>query len=254
MSAALDIRRSLAQVAELRAAADADPALADAVIAVKRFQALRFAGSYRDLLSGSIYAGPARFFLRELYGPRDFRARDEQFVRIAGTLARVFPARVVETSLALARLHALSEALDHDLARLWTQHDTATDAAARYTRCWRRLGRREQRMEQLQSVLSIGQDMIVLTRKRGLHTMLRLMRAPATAAGLLLLQQFLETGFDTFAAMSRKPGVAEGFLAVVESRESNLINALFDLAEPAAVALVHELADAAATADIGHST
>lgn len=241
MSAADDIRQALARVAALRAAAEADRSFAEAVAAVKRFQALRFAGSYCDLLAGPIYAAPARFFLRELYGPHDFRARDDQFARIAGTLARVFPARVVDTSRALAHLHALSETLDFDLARLWASHGQTSDAAIRYIRCWRSLGRRRQRFEQLRAVIAIGQELVALTRRRGLHAMLRMMRGPAAAAGLHSLQRFLESGFDTFAAMSRQPGLAEGFLSVVDSRESQLIDSLFDQPEPMAAQLLRDL-------------
>ena len=57
--------------------------------------------------------------------------------------------------------------------------------------------------------------------------MLRMMRAPATAAGLGSLQRFLETGFDTFAAMARGDG-ARRFLATIGQREKALIENLFD--------------------------
>ena len=58
--------------------------------------------------------------------------------------------------------------------------------------------------------------------------MLKMMRAPAQAAGLGSLQRFLETGFDTFAAMARRKGGAEEFLATIQKRESALIATLFD--------------------------
>jgi hypothetical protein len=69
--------------------------------------------------------------------------------------------------------------------------------------------------------------MIRLTRKPGLRTMLRMMRAPATAAGLAALQRFLEAGFDTFAALARS-GHAANFLRTIADRESALIGRLFD--------------------------
>ena len=58
--------------------------------------------------------------------------------------------------------------------------------------------------------------------------MLKMMRRPAQAAGLDALQQFLEAGFDTFAALARHPqGVAQ-FLERIESREAALMRDLFD--------------------------
>ena len=62
----------------------------------------------------------------------------------------------------------------------------------------------------------------------GLRMMLKMMRGPAAAAGLGSLQRFLESGFDTFAAMAKSSGGAEGFLNTIEARESALIRMLFD--------------------------
>lgn len=65
-----------------------------------------------------------------------------------------------------------------------------------------------------------------LTRLPGLRLMLKMMRRPAQAAGLDALQQFLEAGFDTFAALARHPqGVAQ-FLERIESREAALMRDL----------------------------
>ena len=50
MEAAQKIRDAVAQVTALRQTASASLALDAAVVAVKRFQARRFAGSYADLL------------------------------------------------------------------------------------------------------------------------------------------------------------------------------------------------------------
>ncbi len=94
--------------------------------------------------------------------------------------------------------------------------------------CWRSLGRKNDRNWQLRTVLGLGEDMAQLTRKAGLRTLLRMMRAPAHAAGMSALQAFLEAGFDTFGQMARVKGAAEGFLAVIAEREQLLIDALFD--------------------------
>jgi hypothetical protein len=110
--------------------------------------------------------------------------------------------------------------------------------AERYVRALRRVNRRADREAQLSQVLGIGRQMASLTRKPGLRTLLRMMRPPAFAAGLSALQNFLERGFDTFAAMVRTPAGPEGFLAVIEERESALLKALF---EAELVACVTEL-------------
>jgi hypothetical protein len=107
-----------------------------------------------------------------------------------------------------------------------SQGDGLTDDQ-RYVRAWRKVGRRADRENQLTAVLRIGRKMSRFTRTPGLRVMLKMMRGPAVAAGLGSLQQFLEDGFDTFAAMARNNG-AERFLGTIEERESRLIAVLFD--------------------------
>ena len=206
---------------------EANPALGAAVGAVKRVQSRRFAGSYADLMAGGPYAAAARFFLEELYSDKDYAERDAQFARIAGAIERLFPEQVAATAVALAELHALTEELDQAMALAWlAQADDLSDAQ-RYTAAWREVGRRPEREGQLVVVLGIGRQMARLTRTAGLRVMLKMMRAPAAAAGLKALQRFLECGFDTFAAMARRGG-AEDFLGIIQVRESALMALLFD--------------------------
>ncbi len=226
MEAAHQIRDAVAQVTQLRKACAADASLHAAVIAVKALQARRFAGTYADLLAGGEYAAAARFFLEELYSDRDFAERDAQFSRIAGAVQHLFPQQVASTAVALAHLHLLTEQLDHAMGLAWLR--TSGTDGGRYVTAWRIVRQRDQREDQLSVVLRIGQEMIRLTRTPGLRLMLKMMRGPASAAGLGSLQAFLEAGFDTFGAMARNPGNAEAFLELVAQRESALIAMLFD--------------------------
>jgi hypothetical protein len=230
MEAAQKIRESVAAVSALRQAGEHEPALAVAVARLKRVQARRFAGTYADLLGSRDYAAAARFFLDELYSDKDYAERDAQFARIAGAIERFFPADVVATSVALAQLHTLTEDLDQAMARSWLSSEAEQiGEAERYVHAWRSVARRPDRLSQLETVLEIGREMARLTRMPGLRLMLKMMRGPAAAAGLSSLQRFLETGFDTFAAMARRPGGAERFLETIREREFALIAMLFDM-------------------------
>ncbi len=221
--AASRIREAMQAVSLLRLARADQPALEQACIEIKRFQAQRFRATYADLLHTPRYRGAASFFLQELYGEQDYAQRDQQFARIASTIARLFPQAVAETAASLAEVHALTEQLDDRMARHWLAASEPT-VQARYIRCWRTVGDRPARFRQLGVVLHLGGELDRLTRMRGLRGLLRLMRAPAAAAGLSSLQGFLETGFDAFADMK---GASE-FLGLIEKRESLWINALFD--------------------------
>jgi hypothetical protein len=77
-------------------------------------------------------------------------------------------------------------------------------------------------------VLDIGEDMARLTRAPGLRLALKMMRGPASAAGLASLQRFLEAGFDTFGQLARQRGQVEAFLSIIRTRETELIATLFD--------------------------
>jgi hypothetical protein len=199
----------------------ADPALAGAVLALKAYQQRRFAHTYADLLGSPRYADAARFFLDELYGPRDFSQRDAQFARVVPALVRLFPREIVDTVEALARLHGVSERLDTAMARQLVGRPVDRES---YLQAWQATGQPEARDMQIDFTLRVGRDLDRLTRKPLLRSSLHLMRGPARAAGLPALQQFLETGFDTFKAMG---GAAE-FLGTVERRERELARALFD--------------------------
>jgi hypothetical protein len=229
MEAAQKIRSAVAEVGLLRQALETRPALRAAVTQVKRVQSRRFAGTYADLLAGGPYAVATQFFLVELYSDKDYAERDAQFARIAGAMERLFPDQVSDTAVALAQLHALTEELDQAMALAWlAQANGDTSEARRYVAAWREVSRRADREHQLRVVLGIGQQMARLTRTAGLRMMLKMMRGPAAAAGLGALQRFLECGFDTFAAMARRPQAAEEFLETSRVRESALMLMLFD--------------------------
>jgi hypothetical protein len=230
MDAAQKIREAVSQVSLQRARCAQEPNLHAAVARVKRFQARRFAATYADLLAADPFRHAAQFFLDELYGDQDFARRDLQFSRIAGALQRIFPNDVVKTAVALAELHALTEQMDFAMGQAWLRMDTRTelDEATYYILAWRLVGNRDARLGQLAAVLELGREMDKLTHTPGLRFMLRMMRRPASAAGLGDLQRFLESGFDNFHTMAHKKGLSAQFLGTIERRESNWLATLFD--------------------------
>jgi len=219
-TAAEPLLADLRQVDAERARRAADPALDARVQALKAWQQRRFADTYADLLASPRYAAATRFFLHELYGPDDYRQRDAQFARVIPTLTRLFPEEVVDTVARLARLHALSERLD---TRMAEQLPTPEITPAAYAAAWRACGEPAARQQQIELTMAVGESLDRLTRKPLLRQTLRLMRGPAQMAGLGALQNFLESGFDTFRAMR---GAGE-FLATVRQRENALARTLF---------------------------
>ena len=196
------------------------PGLDSKIVALKAYQQRRFSHTYADLLKTERYSAASRFFLDELYGPTDFTRRDSQFARVVPTLVRLFPSEVIDTVAALVALHALSESLDTAMS---THFTTGPVASIDYIRAWQRTGRGGDRATQVALTLDLVERLDQLTSRIFLRNSLRLMRRPAQAAGLGELQQFLETGFETF----RKMKGAHDFITIVDERESKLAAALF---------------------------
>jgi hypothetical protein len=216
---ALAILDALAHVAQERSLRATNPDLAARVVQLKAFQQERFRRSYADLLVAPRYQGAASFFLEELYGPKDFAQRDAQFQRVVRPMVKLFPAEVANTVLQLIQLHALSERLDTLMAQALPQGFAPAD----YVAAWQAVGQAAQRAAQIDLTLRVGRALDVYTHKPLLRHALRMMRGPASVAGLSALQSFLECGFDTFQAMRG----AEGFLATIEQREQGWTACLF---------------------------
>ena len=232
-TSAATILAHLKTVDDERAQRSARCGLAAKVVSLKAYQQRRFSHTYADLLNTQRYGAASRFFLGELYGPTDFTQRDAQFARVVPALVRLFPSEIVETVASLAALHALSESLDTAMSMHLA---TGPIAAIDYIRAWQRTARDADRATQVALTLDVAKQLDHFTRRILLRNSLRLMRAPAQAAGLSELQRFLETGFETF----RKMKGADDFITIVDTRERTLAAALFianteDLGSPATV-------------------
>jgi hypothetical protein len=214
----------LRQVQLQRQLRKSTPGLEAAVSWIKAYQQRRFAHTYADLLTSPRYGGAARFFLDELYGPKDFSERDAQFARVVPALVKLFPQDIVATVHTLAELHALSESLDSAMGASLTPGERSE---ATYVQAWRQVDRPEEREKQISLTLMLGEALDRLTRKPLLRHSLRMMRGPARASGLQQLHTVLECGFDTFHAMRG----AQDFLRTVASRERALATALFSSTE-----------------------
>jgi hypothetical protein len=227
------VAASLAVVKGLREQHALNPTLQALVLSVKRVQCERFSRSYADALAHPDWGDAARFFLQELYSDRDFSERDYQFERIAPAIERLFPSSVVTLATALVHLHAISEQLDHAMAlaiqAMPSNTDTDSSVRAAYVLAWRQIDLQDARSEQLTLFVRLGAELDKLTRIPSLRMMLRMMRVPATAAGLQHLQSFLERGFDTFKIMQRSRAGTSAFLEIIRTRESAWITRMYDI-------------------------
>ena len=214
------LRNALLRVIELRDRLQEDKTGVRRWRAVKRWQSHRLEHTYADLLVSPRYGAACRFFLDEIYGARDFAQRDREALRVVPKLARLLPERAVATMAHGVELDGLSETLDARVA----EHLGGRIDAETYCAAYVAAGTRPERQQQIATVDEIGRSLERLARVPLLSTMLHMMRGPAEAAGLGHLHRFLATGFDAFQSM----GAADAFLDAVRTRESALMQRVFD--------------------------
>ncbi|HET7526704.1 MAG TPA: hypothetical protein VFK10_12240, partial [Burkholderiaceae bacterium] len=175
------ITARLQHVQHLRRTREGNPLLEAAARSVKQHQHARFARDYAPLLASARHGEAARFFLDQIYGPVDFTTRDAQFERVVPLMARVLPNEVLDTIADLIELHALTEDLDQQMAAALTRAEIDERS---YRGAWLKVGRQTDRERQLELLLKAGNALDRYTRSATLRATLRLMRAPARAAGL----------------------------------------------------------------------
>lgn len=218
-----ELAACIAGARELRAARAADPDAADYPL-LKQWQSDRLARTYADLLASERYAPAAGFFLSDLYGPKDFRSRDDELARVVPVMVRVLPARALQTLLDAVKMDLLSESLDTGVVRALRAAGRSRDVdLAAYVAAYRACGRRAEREQQIALVDHIGRTLDRLTRMPLIRISLRLMEGPAFLAGLSGLHSFLQRGFDAFSEMNG----ADEFLATVAARETALMREWF---------------------------
>jgi hypothetical protein len=216
------LERELARVTRLHEERQANPALAAALERLAAWQALRLRQTYADLAGQPRYADAVEFFEADLYGGADFAQRDADVARVAPIMVLMLPERVIGAIARAMAVNALSQELDRALlARLPRADGTFT--VAEYCRAYRRREDRPARERQIGLIAEIGAALDRLVRMPLIPAALAMMRQPARLAGMGVLHDFLERGFDAFRTMNG----ADEFLATVVGRETALMDAIF---------------------------
>ncbi len=195
--------------------------LAAALDRVAHWQSRRLRATYADLARNPRYANAVSFFGTDLYGPGDFSRRDADLARIVPLMSRMLPEAVLVTVAGAMELSVLS----HELDRALLQHldPGAPLSVASYCKAYRAVDDRASRERQIALIVSVGGALDRYVGRPLIRSALAAMRQPARLAGFGALQDFLERGFGAFRSMH---GASE-FLAVIERRETALMDAVF---------------------------
>lgn len=220
------LTRQLDRAAALRAAASDKPRLEAARQNLRAWQAARLARTHADLLASPSMGRATAFFLTDLYNAENLAQVGANLRRVAPAMRQLLPATALTTVIEGIELEALSEELDLAMATTLEAKSAALDVAdyaASYAAAYRKVGRRLDRVRQIQLIEDLGNSLDRLVHQPLVGSTLSLMRVPARLAGLADLQDFLQRGFSAFAGM----GDASEFLRLVVGRERRLLEALF---------------------------
>jgi len=199
----------------------------DAKLAMLRaWQSQRLGQTHADLLASERFGPACRFFLNDIYAPRDFSQRDHDIEYLYEAMAHFIPEfmlKLVHTTILMNQLtNSLDQALVHVLVDNLSVTDTITSQL--YAQAYHICNNYEERAAQIQMVVDIG-HMVDMSRRLPLvGTTLRLARLPARSAGWGDLQDFLERGFTAFKHMRG----ASGFLNTIQQREMDILDRIFD--------------------------
>lgn len=214
-----DLRDQLSRTQAAHRARE-DAAHAEALTRIEQWQKQRLLHTYADLSAEPRYRQATDFFIQELYAPADLAQRGHDLERMYPTMVRVLPDSVLETVARAIELEALT--LELDLAMAQVAPAEVTVDAHTYGDLYRAAGQYDQRERQIELIVETGHDLDRVTHNPVIYATLKMTRLPAILAGLENLQNFLESGFDSF----RRMGGAEEFLRTIERRERRIMESL----------------------------
>lgn len=183
----------------------------------------RLATTFEDLINQPAYRPAVTFFLTELYGGLDFRERDQDIHKVMHVMQRFLPDKALYIMSEAFELQAISLQFDMEMARHMNRQGCHQLDMNAYCEVYRACNDKPGRERQILLIRKLGYDLDRLQRKPMVNVLVRLLRGPAHAAGFGALQEFLETGLNSFRAMED----IEFFNETIYQREWNSMESLF---------------------------
>lgn len=188
---------------------------------LREWQSQRLAQTYADLLADPQFAPACRFFLSDIYGPRDFSQRDYDVARIYAFISKVLPAQTVQLLTDTIELNRLTNQLDHTLCRVLFDQLGVTDTItmAQYIEGYRRCNNYALRVQQIDLTIHVLEEVGAGARLKIVGLAMKLVRIPAQRAGWIELYDFLERGYTAFKQLRDLPT----FVGTIAQRERQIM-------------------------------
>lgn len=192
------------------------------------WQSLRLSRTHADMLRDARFSQGCRFFLDDIYAPKDFSQRDYDGHRIYNFMNRFLPEATLAPLAMALEVNSLTQQLDLALAEAMREHLGVVDRfdRAQYEGAYRLCDNYTTRVRQIRLIVTVGKQLERVRRVPFIQTTLHLARGPAQRLGWLEMQDFLERGYLAWRSI-REP---DAFLANIERRELAILDRIYGMA------------------------
>lgn len=192
---------------------------------LRRWQVERLRSTYADMMESKRYRPACEFFLNEIYAPRDFGQRDQDFINLYDLARRFIPEHFLDLFKALLELNTMTHALDQRLLEALVGPLGVTDeiTPALYSEAYRICDNYDDRKHQIELLAAVIHDVGAGARDPLVGPTLQLAHIPAKLGGWNEIYDFTMHGYQAFHAM-RQPGL---FASAIEKREMMILDRIF---------------------------
>lgn len=208
---------------ELRQKPVAGVELDPQLVALRTWQSRRLAHTYTDLLDDPQAGAAMRFFLSDIYAPRDFSQRDHDIERVYAFLSHLLPTQTLQVLSDSIALNHLSNELDIALCQALAAQGAGAITGERYVAGYRTCANYDARDYQIDLLAKVLRKVAVGSRMRVVSFAMLVAGGPARSAGWIELYDFLERGYSAF----RQLRDAEAFISNIEQHERTILKQIF---------------------------
>lgn len=196
----------------------------DYKIALQRFQSNRLRRDHADLAAEPQYRDIGEFFFEEMYGPRDFSARDEQARRLH-QFVHLVPGIAVGDVQKVLELLELSNRLDDGLVEVLLELGAPINFDEQiYERAYRLADNYAERVEQIDLARDSLYNVYRMARRPFVGLALDRIQGLAQRVGMADIHRFLRLGF---AAIQPVRDIHR-FVETVMLREQDRLDRIYD--------------------------
>ncbi|GAB4193042.1 MAG: hypothetical protein OHK0022_07570 [Roseiflexaceae bacterium] len=199
------------------------PSLNDYMVALQALQSRRLRRDHGDLAAEPQYKEIGRFFFEEMYGPRDFSARDNQAHRLQ-QFVHLAPGLAMRDVQQVLQLLELTNKLDHSVASALQQMGAPLDFdEPLYEQAYRLADNYDDRVLQLELVRESLYNVWRLIRRPLLGHALNNTQSLAHMVGMSDIHRFLRMGYQAMQTVKD----VHRFVETIDLRERRRLDRIY---------------------------